>query len=219
MSLKMLFHFKLSMEKFRCNVLELFFSNRWTRGGRKNSKLRIQPTFQDQSDSPSSSLEFYKTASWSWQASFFRVTLSVDDPLQNPKIVWKLRKFSRDDESNQIFEPTTEPQAEIWKLSAEWGPDLQKQKKWNWASNRQKEKQNRRDSKCWEKKIKFVFLLASFSLYWKEARADFLFQREKRIFCVFITFESLWRSHWVFFFCLNRTAEKETSLLRSERRE
>ncbi len=30
------------------------------------------------------------------QASFFRVTLSVDDPLQSPKFVWKLRKFSRD---------------------------------------------------------------------------------------------------------------------------
>ncbi len=42
---------------------------------------------------------------------------------------------------------------------------------------------------------------ARFSLYWKEARADFLFQREKRIFlCFLITFESLWRSRWFFFF-------------------
>jgi hypothetical protein len=84
-----------------------------------------------------------------------------------------------------------------------------------WASNLQKEKQNRRDSMCWEKIINFVFYSrasnevgASFSLYWKEARADFLFQREKRIFWHFlITFESLWRSRWIFFW-LNRTEEK-----------
>ncbi len=60
---------------------------------------------------------------------------------------------------------------------------------------------------CWEKMINFVFssramtkeVDASFSLYWKEARADFLFQREKRIFWHFlIAFESLWRSRWIF---------------------
>jgi hypothetical protein len=48
---------------------------------------------------------------------------------------------------------------------------------------------------------------ASFSLYWKEARADFLFQREERIFCVFSSLLSLFGDR-VEFFWLNRTTEK-----------
>jgi hypothetical protein len=49
-----------------------------------------------------------------------------------------------------------------------------------------------------------------FSLFWKEARADFLFQLEKRIFFVFSDhfFLSLFGDRVEFFFWLNGTAEK-----------
>jgi hypothetical protein len=48
---------------------------------------------------------------------------------------------------------------------------------------------------------------ASFALYSKKARADFLFQREKRFFCVFSSLLSVFGDRVEFFF-LNRTAEK-----------
>jgi hypothetical protein len=93
MSLKMLFHFKLSMGKFRCNDLELFFSNRWTRGGRKNFKLQNRPIFQDQSDSPSSSLEFYKSCKLELASKFIPREIICGRSLAEFKICLKTEKI------------------------------------------------------------------------------------------------------------------------------
>ncbi len=86
-------------------------------------------------------------------------------------------------------------------------PDLQKQtfnkkkiyQKMAWASNLQKEQQNRKDSMCWEKKINFVFLLAR---WWKKLARVFLcilrkhvlffsFNERSEYFCAFSSFLSL----------------------------
>ncbi len=88
---------------------------------------------------------------------------------------------------------------------AEFKQIFKKKKKIKKWLELQKKQQNRRD---FSSRAMMKEAGASFSLYSKEARADFLFQREKRMFlCFLITFESLGRSRWVFF-CLNQTAEK-----------
>jgi hypothetical protein len=118
MSRKMLFHFKLSMGKFRWNVLELFFSNCWTRGGRKNFKLRNRPTFQDQSDSPSSSLEFYKSCKLELASKFISAwhylwtipcrIQNLFENRENSRAMTKATKFSN---QQQNPKPRSENQA------------------------------------------------------------------------------------------------------------
>jgi hypothetical protein len=102
------------------------------------------------------------------QASFFRVTLSVDDPLQSPKIVWKLRKFSQ----KIINVLTSKATKGSGFLTFRKKSDFHKWKMAS-ASNLQKEKQNRRDSMCWEKKIKICFssraMMKEVELGWLEA--------------------------------------------------
>jgi hypothetical protein len=61
--------------------------------------------------------------------------------------------------------------------------------------------------------------VASFSLHWKEARADFQFQPEKRSFFVFSSLLSLFGDRVEFLFLAQSNSGKETSLQRSERRE
>jgi hypothetical protein len=52
---------------------------------------------------------------------------------------------------------------------------------------------------------------ASFSLYRREARADFLFQREKRIFCVFSSLLSLFGDRVEFFVSIKQQKRDFTS--------
>ncbi len=187
------------MGKFRWNDLELFFSNRWTRGGRKNFKLRIRPTFQYQSDSPSSSLEFHKSCKLELASKFIPRDIICGWSLAESKICLKTEKKLARCWKQPNFRTNNRTPSRDLKTKGSSGALTSKSRK-NGIELQIAKKRNRiEETQSAEKKRLNLFFLASFSLHWKEARADFLFQREKRSFCVLITFESLWRSRWVFF--------------------
>ncbi len=195
------------MGKFRWNILNYFSRIAELGVEEKNFKLRNRSTFQDQSDSPSSSVEFYKSCKLELASKFIPRDIICGRSLAESKICLKTEKILARLRKQPNFRSNNRTPSRDLKTKRRVGPWLPKAEK-NGIELQISKKRNRTEAtQSAEKKWLNLFLFASFSLYWKEARADFQFQREKRNF---VFSHHFWVSLEIAlsFFWLNRTAEK-----------